>query len=50
MTTYYIPHLFHPHTFGPQQGTYHLEVFLTLKEMRRYHPEPMGYFTFTDTS
>lgn len=50
MTTYYIPKIFNPHNFGPENGSYFMMVYLTLDELRRYHPEPIEYFTFTDTS
>ena len=44
----YVPMSINPHNFGNKMGNYVLPVFLTLDELRRYYPEPMGFITIGD--
>ena len=44
---FYIPAVMHPHNLGNKFGSYVFPAYLTLEELRLYHPEPIGYFTFT---
>ena len=46
MTEYYLPHTFFTHHLGAEFGSYIMPMYLTLEEMRKYHPEPMKYVIF----
>ncbi|MCK4665878.1 hypothetical protein KAU33_03970 [Candidatus Dependentiae bacterium] len=49
MVEYFIPKLMHPHGLGAKYGSYLFPIYLTLEELRRYHPEPIEYFIFHGT-
>ena len=43
MTEYFLPFTFFTHKLGGEFGSYIIPMYLTLEEMRKYHPEPMKY-------
>jgi len=43
MTEYFLPFTFFTHKLGAEFGSYIIPMYLTLEEMRKYHPEPTRY-------